>query len=64
MPILQTPHLNPTTLQPFNPRRLASELGTSSFYAWLHHTRKMCRLRVVLQRVLGRYVSIAFYGWA
>lgn len=42
---------------------LAGETLSGVFAAWRDTTKRMARLRLVLQKVLGRYMQLAFYGW-
>ncbi len=44
-------------------RRLASETLSSIFQAWRTHVVQISRLRLILQKVLGRQMEFAFYGW-
>lgn len=41
----------------------AGESLGAVFNVWRSHARQMGRLRLILQKVLGRHMERAFYGW-
>ena len=43
--------------------RLASNTLSGTFQAWHIHVHQISRLRVILQKVLGRQIEFAFFGW-
>ena len=44
-------------------RAFASTTISAVFAEWRRTARQGVRLRLVLQKVLGRYLELAFYGW-
>ena len=44
-------------------REFASTTISAAFSEWRRVTHQEVHLRLVLQRVLGRYLELAFYGW-
>ncbi len=42
---------------------LAGETLSGVFTAWRQHAQRMRSLKLVLQRVLGRHMELAFFGW-
>jgi len=44
--------------------RLASETVSSTFQAWHAHVVQIRGLRMILQKILGRHMEFAFYGWS
>lgn len=43
--------------------RLASNTLSGVFWAWRDHAHRFSRLRLILQKILGRTLEFAFYGW-
>ena len=44
-------------------QELASTTVSGVFKEWRKIARQSARLRLVLQKVLGRYLELGFYGW-
>ncbi|KAF5836739.1 hypothetical protein DUNSADRAFT_5527 [Dunaliella salina] len=44
--------------------RLASETTSSIFQAWHAHVVQIRGLRLILQKILGRHMEFAFFGWS
>ena len=43
--------------------RFYSQQTSAIFSAWQQYACRMSRLRLILEKILGRYLSIAFKGW-